>query len=123
MVFINFGFTYKAFFNPNVINIDKIEVVVSSEMTSKRVSVLSDNLGYWYDNQYSGPFLFYPFTEAYFTEGLNVDKINRLHDLYIKEAPDLVIDEMHFFETLRKSDAILEKDYNDLRNGRFIRQN
>lgn len=121
LVVINFGFTYKAFFNPQAINIDRLIVKVKTEPKEKKITVLSNEYGYWYENEYSGPFLFHPFTQSYFKKELSNQKISSLHDYFIKEAPSHVIDPHDYFEKYRDFDLKVFRTYRKISPSEFKR--
>ncbi len=120
LVLMNFGFTYKVFFNPESINIDQLKVTVKTEIKEEKIAVLDENLGYWYENKYSGPFLFQPYTERYFKEKLNFEKITTLHDHFMKEAPTIVIDPNDYFERYRSKDLEIFQSYMKIGPSEFI---
>lgn len=122
LVFINFGFTYKVFFNPEAINIDKLKLTVRTELVDNKIAVLTDDYGFWYENEYSGPFLFQPFTKRYFKGDLNFSKISTLHDHLIKESPDIIIDPKGYFERFRDKDLEILRAYGKRWPSTFIRK-
>ncbi len=111
IVFVNFGFTYKKFFNPRAINIDRIELVVSSEIKNSKIIILENCVGNFYDNAYAGPFLFYPFTERFFKNSLTNKDIIQIHDHVINESPDFILDSKSYFQKIINRDLILRSKY------------
>lgn len=118
-VFVNYGFTYKTIFNPNVINIDKVLLKVSNDQKELKVLSTSNSYSAWFDNTYSGPFLFYPFTEDYFEQDLNYRERSELHAVIEKEKPDLILDDSQFLDEFMAQNYILSKRYSANANNYF----
>lgn len=121
LVLINFGFTYKVFFNPEAINLDRMTLNSKSKLQNKKLCYLGEGYGTWYENQYSGPFLFHPFTEDYFNSEPDLDQIGKLHDYFDQEIPESVIDPANYFEDFRERNLLLKRRYKKVSPSLFIK--
>jgi hypothetical protein len=118
-VFVNYGFAYKAFFNPEVVSLEKLLLKIPEEPKNQKVSVATGEHGYWYENSFAGPFLFEPFTSRFFSGEMDEDKIVKIHDIMKKEEPDMIIDTRGHFIQIMDRNILMSEEYERSAEGKI----